>query len=161
MAFQGIDPVRVESISNVTATPGSRDPQLGARCIQDGKVYTYVYNGGNSQISPSYGCVLVAGSGTSGNTVTVSSASGTDFLHGVVEHATITTGAYGWVLQKGLAQVEMEADNSMVTGALLALAANGEFAFKSASTAYISPTVGKAMESAASGASALAYISVY
>jgi len=161
MAFQGIDPVRVETISNVTATPGSRDPELGSKCTQDGKEYIYVYNGGNSDIEKGKGAVLQGGSGTAGYTCTVSSVSGVDFLVGVAEHATLTTGTYGWLLQKGLCNVEMEADNSGVTGALLALAADGEFAFKSASTNYAGPAVGKLMESAASGASALAYVSVY
>jgi len=161
MAFQGVDPVRVETISNVTATLGSRDPQLGAKCTQDGKEYIFVYNGGNSDIEKGKGAVLQGGSGTAGHTCTVSSASGADFLVGVCEHATLTTGTYGWLLQKGLVTVEMESGSSGVTGALLALAADGEFAFRSASTGFAGPVVGKLMESAASGASALAYVSVY
>lgn len=161
MAFHSEGPVLVESISNVTATRGARDPELGTRVIKNDKTYLYVYNAGNSQVPPSYGVVQAGGSGTSGYSVTISSVTGADFLLGVVEHATLTTGTYGWIVQKGLVDVEMEADNSCVTGQILAVAANGEFALKSNSTGYAAPAVGKAMESAASGASALAYISVY
>lgn len=147
--------------SSVTASLGANDPQVGTRKAFDGDEYIWVYNGGGEQIQPSYGAVVLGGSGTSGYTVTISSVTSADFLLGVCKHATITTGAYGWLLTKGQVAVEMEADNSCVTNALLAVAANGEFAFKSNSTGYPAPAVGKALVSIASGASGNAFISVF
>lgn len=147
--------------SSVTATRGANDPEVGVRKAFDGEEYVYVYNGGGEQISPSYGAYILGGSGTSGYTVTITGATGADFMVGVCKNATLTTGAYGWLLTKGKCNIEMEADNSGVTNALLAPAADGEFAYKSNSTGYPAPAVGKLLVSAASGASAAAWISIF
>lgn len=143
-----------ESVSNVTAT---NSVEVGVERKVGDETYRYVYNAGNSQIPPSYGCVLSA---VTGYSVTISSITGVDFLVGAVKHATLTTGTYGWVLTQGFMPVEMEADNSAAAGQILALAADGEFALKSNSTGYPTPAVGKAMAAVASGASGDAFISV-
>lgn len=161
MTVYNVGPVVFAGKSSVTATPGRNDPEVGTIMRDGDEEYIWVYNNGGEQIQPTYGAVLDWTSNVTGYSVTISSATGVDFLVGVCKHATITTGAYGWLMRKGWATVEMEADNSCVTGALLALAANGEFAFKSNSTGYPTPTVGQAFGSIASGASGLAYISVY
>jgi len=161
MAYNSAGPVVFAGVSAVTATRGANDPQVGTRATIEGETYVYVYNEGGEQIQPSYAAVLDASSATSGYSVTISSVSGVDMMIGVCKHATITTGAYGWLMEQGFVNVEMEADNSGVTGAILALAANGEFAAKSNSTGYAGKTVGQMMESIASAASGLAYISVY
>lgn len=155
MTVQNISPVFFESISNVTAT---NSVEVGTIRQEGDELYRYVYNAGNSQIPPSYACILSA---VSGYSVTISSTTSVDFCVGVVKHATLTTGTYGWVVTQGFCQVEMEADNSGAAGALLVLAADGEFANKTISTGYPGQVVGKLMGAAASGASATAYISVY
>ena len=151
-------PVLFGGKSMVTASLGANDPEPGYRMTDGDEDYVFVYNAGNSQISPSYGAVL---SGVSGYSVTVSSTTSVDLLVGVCKHATLTTGTYGWLVTRGFTQVEMEADNSAAAGQLLALAADGEFALKSNSTGYPTPAVGKAMEAMASAASGTAFINVY
>lgn len=143
-----------ESVSNVTATASV---EVGAERKVGDESYRYVYNAGNSQIPPSYGCTVSA---VTGYSVTISSTTSVDLLVGVVKHSTLTTGTYGWVMTQGFCPVEMEANNSCAAGQLLALAADGEFALKSNSTGYPTPAVGKAMAAIASGASGDAYIHV-
>ena len=152
------NPVLFAGVSQVTASLGANDPEVGAECRVGDETYIFVYNAGNSQIQPSYGAVVSA---VSGYSVTISSVTGVDFLVGVCKHATLTTGTYGWLLQKGFCEVEMEADNSAAAGGILALAADGEFAFKSNSTGYPTPAVGKAMAAIASAGSGTAFINVY
>jgi hypothetical protein len=151
-------PVLFAGKSMVTASLGANDPEPGYRMTDGDEDYVFVYNAGNSQIPPSYGAVMSA---VSGYSVTISSTSGVDFLAGVVKHSTLTTGTYGWLVTRGFAEVEMEADNSAAAGQILALAADGEFALKSNSTGFPTPAVGKTMEAIASGASGTAWISVY
>jgi hypothetical protein len=143
-----------ESVSNVTATNST---EVGSERKVGDENYRYVYNAGNSQIPPSYGCTLSA---VTGYSVTISSITSVDFLVGVVKHTTLTTGTYGWVMTRGFTAVEMEADNSAAAGQILGLAADGEFALKSNSTGYPTPAVGKTMEAIASGASGQAFINV-
>jgi hypothetical protein len=142
MTHYGNHPIGFQGVSNVTASLGANDPEPGYRLTVGDEDYVFVYNAGNSQISPTYGAVMV------------------DFLVGVVKHATLTTGTYGWLVTKGFAAVEMEADNSAAAGQILALAADGEFALKSNSTGYPTPAVGKTMEAIASAGSGVAFISV-
>lgn len=146
--------VYFESVSNVTAT---NSVEVGSERKVGDESYRYVYNAGNSEIPPSYGCVLSA---VTGYSATISSTTSVDFLVGVVKHSTLTTGTYGWVMTQGFAPVEMEANNSAAAGQILALAADGEFALKSNSTGYPTPAVGKAMAAIASGASGQAFINV-
>ncbi len=143
-----------ESVSNVTAT---NSVEVGSERKVGDESYRYVYNAGNSQISPSYGVILSA---VTGYSVTLSSTTSVDFLVGVVKHSTLTTGTYGWVMTQGFAPVEMEADNSAAAGDLLVLAADGEFANKTISTGYPAPVQAKAMAAIASGASGQAFINV-
>lgn len=157
MGYYGVDPVKFVGVSHVTDALGANHPEVGTRTVYDGEEYVWAYNDGNSQISPSYGATILANSGVS---VSISSTSSDDMFVGVCKHATITTGAYGWLLTKGFCNVEMEADTSAVTGALLVPAADGEFADKSASTGIPAQIAGKLVESVASGASGKAYISV-
>lgn len=143
-----------ESVSNVTATPSV---EVGILRREGDELYRYVYNNGNSQISPGYGCTLSA---VTGYSVTVSSVTSVDAFVGLVKHATLTTGTYGWTLVHGFGQVQMEADNSAAAGQLLTVAADGEFAMKSNSTGYPAPVVGKTMAAIASGASGTAFFNV-
>lgn len=151
-------PIGFGSISMVTATLGANDPEVGTMRREGDEEYVFVYNAGNSQIPPSYAAVVSA---VSGYSVTLSSVTSVDFPVGVVKHATLTTGTYGWLMTRGFCQVEMEADNSAAAGQLLALAADGEFALKSNSTGYPTPALGKTMEAIASGASGTAFLRLF
>lgn len=158
MTYYGNEPVSFAPISMVTASLGTNDPEVGTETRVGDETYVFVYNAGNSEIPPTYGCVMSA---VSGYSVTISSTTSVDFLAGVVKHATLTTATYGWICKRGFVQVEMEADNSAAAGQLLALAADGEFALKSNSTGYPTPAVGKTMEAIASAGSGTAFITCY
>ena len=101
-------PVLFAPISMVTATLGANDPEPGYRATVGDEDYVFVYNAGNSQISPTYGAVLSA---VSGYSVTVSSVTSVDFLIGVCKHATLTTATYGWLMTRGFCQVELSTNN--------------------------------------------------
>lgn len=155
MTFYSADPVRFYGVSHVTDTLSSKHPEVGARMSVGDEDYIWVYNtGANAQIPPGYGAVL---SGVTGYSVTVSSTSSADFLVGVCKHATITTGAYGWLVTKGFAPVEMGADYSAAAGSLLELSDDGTFDIVSNTTGNVG-ACGKAMEAIASGASGSAFI---
>lgn len=140
-----------EGVSQVTATPSV---ELGST-RQDGEdVYMYVYNAGNSEIPPSYGCTLSA---VSGYSVTLSSLTNVD-LFGHCKNSTFTTGTYGWILRRGFAEVEMGANNSAAAGVLLCPGADGTYAHASQTTLPFGKIVGKAMAAIASAASGSAYL---
>ena len=155
MSYYDNRKVYFETVSAVTASPSE---QLGAVRRVGDEEYIYVYNAGNSQISPGLGATV---SGVSGYSVTVSSTTSVDMFIGVCKHATLTTGTYGWLLTRGFGQVQMEADNSCAAGQLLTVAADGEWALKSNSTGYPAPAMGKAMAAIASGASGSAFFKIY
>lgn len=157
MAFESAGPVVFGGgKSMVTTSLGANDPEVGYRKCFGDEEYVFVYNTGtDAQISPGQGAVL---SGVTGYSVTVSSTSSSDILIGVCKNATITTGAYGWLVTRGFSSVEMGADYSAAAGSLLELGDDGVFDIKSNTTANAN-FVGKAMEAIASGASGSAYIS--
>ena len=157
MAYDSAGPVVFAGVSAVTATRGSKDPEVGARKTVGDEEYIYVYNtGADAQISPGQGAVLSA---VTGYSVTVSSISA-DFLAGVCKHATITTGAYGWLCVKGFTSVEMGANYSATAGDPLTLSTDGTFDVVSNATGSNLRAVGKAMEAIASGASGQAFICI-
>lgn len=150
-------PLLPESVSHVTLT-GSID--IGTRRTVSGDRYVYVYNAGNSEIAKGRGAVL-AGGATS-YSATVSSVSRADQLLGVCKHATIATGAYGWLLEEGFCDVQMHADDSATTGSLLQLGADGAFVIAvSAVTANYANKCGKALEGIGSGAAGSAYVKAF
>lgn len=154
MTFYDNSPIRFGSVSMVTTSLGSNDPEVGARCRVGDEDYIFVYNtGSNAQINPGHCAVL---SGVTGYSVTVSSIS-LDLAIGVCKHATITTGAYGWLVTRGFVPVEMGANYSCAAGELLEIGVDGVFDTASNTTGNAG-YVAKAMEAAASGASAMAYV---
>lgn len=142
-------------VSQVTSSLGVNDPEVGTRLRYGDEDYIFVYNAGNSQISPGYAAIVSA---VTGYSVTVSSTTSVDFAIGVVKHATLTTGTYGWLLTKGFGKVTAEANMSFAAGALAILAADGTVTNKTISTGFVGPVVAKAMAAIASGASGDAYI---
>lgn len=158
MSYYHAAPVNFAGVSQVTASLGDNDPELGYVFRKGDEEYVFVYNAGGEQINPGEGCILSA---VSGYSVTVSSVTAVGWAFGVVKHATLTTDTYGWVMRKGFCPVEMSANNSAAAGDLLVLGTDGLWANKSVSTGHIAPAAGKAMEAIASGASGQAYISIY
>jgi hypothetical protein len=141
------DVIKFESVSAVTATP---DVAVGTYRREGDEEYIYVYNACNSDIPPSYGCILSA---VSGYSVSLSSVTDTGFGVGIIKHATLTTGTYGWMMIKGFAQFEMGADNSCAAGVNLSLGTDGVFAARSISTGVLGNAPGVAMSATASSLS--------
>ena len=158
MAIYGNEPVNFQGVSMITASLGANDPEVGARTIDNGNEYVFVYNVGSSTANIGHACVVSA---VSGYSVTVSSVTNTDFAVGVVKHSGLATGDYGWLLTRGFTEVEMSPSNSAAVAQMLVLGPDGGFAQASNSTGVFSPSIGKAMEAMASGASGTAYVSIY
>ena len=159
MSYQGVAPIRFGSVSMVTATLGTNDPEVGTVVEQGNEKYIFVYNGGGSTIGVGSGAIV---SGVSGYTVTVSSITHVDFPIGVCKHTAIPTVNYGWLMQRGFTTAQ--AGSAVATGAALTLGADGTWQTQLASTAYsqvAQPMIyGKAMGSAASSASFAAYFRI-
>lgn len=157
----GVAPVRFGSVSMVTASPGANDPEVGTVTEENDERYMFVYNAGNSQISPGHLAVLSA---VTGYSVTVSSTSMSDVAVGVCKHTTLTTGTYGWLLRRGFGLAKAAANSGIAAGDLLTVGADGVWASKLASTAYsqtIAPAIyGKAMGATASAGVADAYFNI-
>ena len=135
-------------ISGVTATRGSGDPQIGARVIYNSREFVYVHNAGDRDIPPSYG--ITPQTACSSYSGTLSSAAYGQ-MFGVVVHATLTTGTYGWVCNRGVVQVRI--GSAAVDGNFISVGANGVFA------TYVCGTTGKEVGfivSASSGSTAMA-----
>lgn len=157
-------PVENESVSNVTAT-NSVIP--GTKVMYKGEDYLYVYNAGAQQILPGQAAVLSANSGFS---VTVSSVTMYDFPLGVCKHATITTGAYGWLLTRGFANVNFASNTGAAINDVLMIGAQGNFAAIAAQISFVcgqalSPLGYMVSAAATIGASTqvsgLAYVQLY
>jgi hypothetical protein len=154
MSFYSAAPVIFGGISSVTATRGSKDPEPGQRCTYANVDYVYIYNGGASDIPPTYGCVPQTAA--SGYTATLTSVA-KDTLLGVCQHTTIPASSYGWVANRGVVRVFTSA--AISTGAFLTVSTDGYFA------TYVCGTTGKEIgkvlvaSSAATNVTATAYIS--
>lgn len=160
MSFYDVGPVSFESVSSVTATPGSNDGEIGYRKFEGGKEYVKVYNDCNSDINPGYAVVLQ--SGVSGYSVTLSAVTSADIVVGVAQSTTMTTGTYGYVVTKGITAIEMGATSgSVAAGGLVEVGADGVFVPVSNTTGNKSPAVGKALGAIVSSASGNAYVSCY
>jgi hypothetical protein len=121
MSFYSDTPVIFGGVSAVTATPGSKDPEVGSRVSYAGNMYVYAYNAGNSEIYPGTAMACVAGAASYSGTL--STTAGLDVAFGVVRNATMATGTYGWVLTKGFGPAYTSA--AIAAGTALQPAANG------------------------------------
>ena len=146
-------------VSMVTATLGANDPEIGSTIENGDEKYIFVYNTGSS--TAGIGCGVIC-SGVTNYSVTVSSLTHVDTPIGVVKHAAIPTGSYGWVLQRGFTSAQ--AGSAVATGNALTLGADGTWQAQLTTTAYSQvnlPSVfGKAMGSAASSGSFDAYFRI-
>lgn len=161
MSFYGIAPIRFGSLSMVTATLGSKDPEIGARCIDAGLEYVFVYNDADTQGVPGMAFVTNNGASTA-YSGTISSTTSADFVLGVVRHATLTTNTYGWLVVKGVTSIKMGATSgTATTGKAVEIAANGLFTPVSNTTGNLSPAIGKALNTIASSALGDAFVSCF
>ena len=152
MGFNSVDPIRFGSVSMVTATPGTNDPDVGTRTTADGNEYVFVYNTGGSDINPGY-AAIVSGA-TSALSVTVSSTGSHHVGVGIVKHSTLTTGTYGYVLAKGFCN--FEASTTVAAGDGIVIGTDGALDIASGSTLAV---VGAAQAEVVTGASGLGYFS--
>lgn len=103
-------PALEESVSAVTTDPSV---DLGQRRTWKGEEYVYCYNAGGTSVNVEYGVKIVTGA----SGYSVAGTGLTDVQHpfvGIMKHATLTTGAYGWVMVKGWNAVNT--GNSTITG---------------------------------------------
>lgn len=94
-----------ETPSAVTATPSV---ELGTRRYWKGEEYIYCYNAGGATIQTTVALGVKLVTGASGYSVAATSL--TDVVNpcvGVVKHAAIAAGSYGWVMSKGFATVSV------------------------------------------------------
>jgi len=148
--MEGLGPIRFDSVSMVTATPGANDPKVGDVFDTGDEKYVYVYNAGGSTIAVGHGAILSA---VTGYSVTVSStvslmAGGV----GVCKHTAIPTAEYGYLMTRGFCSYEAGANVAL--GEALSLAADGVWVNSSGITGNV---YGKAMVATDSGGSASAY----
>lgn len=158
MTFYSADPIRFGSVSMVTATPGSNDPEVGSKIIEGDEEYIFVYNNGNSQINPGSGATVSA---VTGYSVTVSTVTMIDYVVGVCKHATLTTGTYGYLLTRGFGSAKMTANSACAAGQLLTVGADGAFAVKSISTDAPGNVYAKVMVATASAGLADAFFAIF
>lgn len=158
MANESISPVRMAGASFTTTALGVNDPQVGDFCEEGGRRYVFVYNDGGASAPTGYGVVL--NSGATGYSVTVTSVTSADFLIGVVRNATLTTGAYAWVVCRGITPVQLGTNFSAAVRQNLELGAAGVFAGASNTTGN-GPVVGQCLVAAASGTSTNAFVSCF
>jgi hypothetical protein len=113
-----------ETPSAVTATPSV---ELGSRRFWNGEEYVYCYNAGGASIATTVALGVKLVTAASGYSVAATSL--TDVVNpciGVVKHAAIAAGSYGWVMVKGFATVSVVTATTADYVAL-ALGAGGAF----------------------------------
>lgn len=159
MANESISAIRFSTASFTTTALGKNDPAVGDFCEEGGRRFVFVYNEGGA--SAAVGCGLVLNSAASGYSVTVSSVTSADFLVGVVQFATLTTGAYAWAMVRGVGYVKMMATSGTVAARQnLELGGNGLF-YGISNTTGNGPCVGQAVSAIVSSATGLAFVSCF
>jgi hypothetical protein len=152
MAFYSENPIIFGGLSGVTATRGSKDPEIGTRVNSNGNEFLYVFNAGSTDIPIGYAVTPLAG--TTGYSCTISTTAQIDVAMGVVKNATLSASCYGWVQTKGHCKIHVSA--AVTGGAPMQLGANGLWV-----SGVTGPFFAKllATVSAATNVSGLAYIS--
>jgi hypothetical protein len=158
MSFNNATPVVMNTVSAVTASRGSNDPDLGARTNVAGNDYVYVYNAG---LAIGIGQVCTIQSGSSGYSITGSTVVGIDTAFGVAKNAAIANAEYGWVMTRGFSKVECA---SGVSGGIqLACGTNGQATdpIGAASTATTGTLFAKTAEVTVACGAAMCYVSCF
>jgi len=160
MTNYGSEPIVFRDESFVTATLDGKSPQLGQTMQKGGREYVYAYNAGNNDVSPGMGMVMT--SDATNYSLSSTSVTSADICVGVVRNATLTTGTYGWLVRRGVTNIEMGATSGTVAAhGPVEIAADGLFVPVSNTTGNLVPAVGKALTAIVSSASGEAYISCY
>ena len=161
MAYEGVAPILFGGgVSMVTTSLGANDPRPGYRTVYEGREYVLVYKEGGA--SAMVGAGVVFNSSATGYSVTVSAVTSADLVVGVVRNATLTTGAYGWVVTKGVTPVQTIATSGTVSDrGLLEIGANGLWAPVSNTTGNKSPCCAVALAAINSASSGNAFVSCY
>ena len=149
---QGYRSISDIGVSHVCATAKA---QLGDRQFHLGNEYVYVYNAGNSAISPGFGLTCSA---VTGYSVTISSTSGVDLCAGYVKNATAATADYFWALVAGFATVEADADTGLAAADQVVLGADGVSTRVTGATGYKAAPHGRMMTATASAGSSIALV---
>ncbi len=144
-----------ESVSAVTAT---NTVELGTIREMGGDVYKYMYNNGNSQISPGQ-CVTITA--LTGYSVTVSTTTSISPVFGVVKHTTMTTGTYGWVLTQGQAPIRAEASTGLAVADPVVAGTDGVNARKTGATGYFFAEHGVITQATASAGLAFGWVKTW
>lgn len=126
MSNRGLQPLILESVSAVTATPSI---ELGTERWENGRKYVYMYNKATSTATVGLGVVYSAASGYS---VTISSVAG-EYCAGVVREADIDPAYYGWIVTKG--HVDVLAASAVALGNKLSMETDGYFTSQQDGTA--------------------------
>lgn len=113
-------PIQFETVSATTLT---NSVQLGTRREEDGRMYVYVYNACASiALQPGQGCIVTA---TSGYSVSQTNATMIGAYVGVVHHASIPTGGYGWIVARGNTYVRACTSTALAASDLLVPGVDG------------------------------------
>jgi hypothetical protein len=152
MSFYSNTPIVFGGLSGVTATRGTKEPEIGTRVNSGGNEYLYVYNAGTTDIPIGYAVTPLAG--TAGYSCTISTTAQIDVPMGVVKNSTLSASCYGWVQTRGHCKIHVAA--AVSAGTPMQLGANGIWA-----SGVTGPFFAKLLvaASAATNTSALAYIS--
>lgn len=154
----GLSPIRFETLSNVTATPGPQDGELGDRVFYAGREYLRIFNAGTTA-AVGYAMTPIANSTLL--TCTVSTVTSADIPVGVVYHAAIPTENYGWLLTRGIGVVASPAGSAVAAGAVLEVQDNGAWGTVSNTTGNLGNAQAKALSAIACAATGKAYVSCY
>lgn len=152
-----LSPIPFRGPSYVATTLGVNDPKLGDVIEVGQQRLRWVYNTGNSQISVGRGCILSAVSSYSVTVSSVTVTAGNFAGVGVCNHATILTGQYGWVVERGFASCVVP--DGAAVGAILIMTEDGGFVTQATAPAALGPIVAKALSAIASGtATGICYV---
>ena len=101
MSLESLSPILFETVSACTLTPSV---ELGSRRTDEtGNEYIYVYNHG---VETYPGKCVYLKTASSGYTVSVTNtAAGVGQFAGGINHATMLSSSYGWIMTKGLCAV--------------------------------------------------------
>lgn len=148
--YQGLDPIMMESVSNVTAT---NSVELGARRIVGGEEYVYFYNNTGSSVTAG---LAMTCSGLSGYSLTRSTTAETDIPICFVKHAAVPAANYAWGLVRGVVQAQFV--STMATGVGITLGADGAVQTYTTGAASYAIPIGKVLSSATATSFGLCWV---
>lgn len=149
---QHAGPALEEGVSSVTATPSV---QVGTRRQYKGEEYVYCYNAGGASTGANVGVKFITGASGYSVAATCLTDAFSPFV-GVVKHAALGSGEYGWVMTRGFCNVKL-VSASTADYKMIALGEDGYFVEASGTTTMGTATVVGYLLSHNTAASGLAY----